>query len=295
MKTQLIQIVSQNNNLSDLHHDTNAEYPLISILIPVFNMGEFIAQAINSVLSGEYKHFEIIVLDDGSTDNTNEVVQQFISPAHSNYDGRVKYERKANGGKSSAINLGLTIYTGDYFMVLDADDELTKSSLQCRADSARALVNSKSMIIGGFEVFEIDETVGVRSVLQNANAKTLIRLFYFSLKTPFHANSCLLSRNLVDAVGPFDEKLIRCQDIDYSIRCLQKTDELETCESIVYRYRKHRSSQADRIRFRLRTTKHRTHVFRKNFNGPKKIVIVIGGVIVDMVKLGFELFGNFKR
>ena len=108
-------------------------------------------------------------------------------------------------------------------------------------------------------------------------------------------NACLISRELVDAVGDFDEKLIRCQDGDYAIRCLQHAENFSTVDDMVYRYRKHRASAYERIVFRLRTARHRTRVLRKNFHGFQKIMMVLGCLTIDGLKLIFELFGNFKR
>jgi glycosyltransferase involved in cell wall biosynthesis len=88
--------------------------PLISCIVPVFNGERFLAEALESILSQTYQPIEIIVVDDGSTDQTAQV-------AHS-YGQRIKYLRKTNGGETAARNHGLRAAKGEYVAFLDADD-----------------------------------------------------------------------------------------------------------------------------------------------------------------------------
>ena len=273
---------------------TVVDQTLVSVLIPVYNMGEFIEAAISSVLDGGYQYVEILIIDDGSTDDTKQLVEPYVNSENVKFDSRVQYFYKLNGGKSSALNLGLKYYKGAYFTILDADDCLSVRALHCRAEAVNKFKNSKSMIIGSFEVFENDTVVGRRPAPHDISAEQLSVKFYFSLKTPFHLNASLISRPLADSVGLFDTKLIRCQDGDYAIRCLQRTEILETTDKVVYRYRKHRESRADRVKFRLRTAKHRMRVLNNNFDGPQKVLMLLGCLMMDGLKLGYEMFGNFK-
>lgn len=100
--------------------------PLVSIIMPAYNASRFIQESINSVIQQTYKRWELLVINDGSTDNTGEVVKSFI-------DERIRYFEKKNGGVSSARNLGLKEMKGDYFCFLDADDALPENSLELRA------------------------------------------------------------------------------------------------------------------------------------------------------------------
>ena len=87
--------------------------PLVSVIIPTYNRAPYIGRAISSVQSQLYKNIEIIVIDDGSTDNTHQVVQQFEN---------VKYLYKENGRQASARNAGLKIAGGQFICTLDSDD-----------------------------------------------------------------------------------------------------------------------------------------------------------------------------
>ena len=86
----------------------------VSVLMPTFNRGGMLSEALDSVLGQSIPPHQVVVIDDGSTDDTSERVAR--------YGARIDYIRKDNGGKSSALNLGLTHVTGDYVWVFDDDD-----------------------------------------------------------------------------------------------------------------------------------------------------------------------------
>src|SRR5574341_230381 len=90
--------------------------PLVSVLIDTYNYGRFIEEAIDSILKQTFpqKDLEIIVVDDGSTDDTSERVRK--------YKDKVKYVYKENGGQASAFNIGFEIARGEYIILLDSDD-----------------------------------------------------------------------------------------------------------------------------------------------------------------------------
>ena len=90
---------------------------LISIIVPVYNVEPFISECINSILIQSYKNFELILVNDGSTDNSPTICEQYASK-----DKRIKVIHKANGGLSDARNWGLKFSSGDYVVFLDSDD-----------------------------------------------------------------------------------------------------------------------------------------------------------------------------
>ena len=94
----------------------NNEY-LISIIVPVYNVEPFISECINSILIQSYKNFELILVNDGSTDNSPTICEQYASK-----DKRIKVIHKANGGLSDARNWGLKFSSGEYVVFRDSDD-----------------------------------------------------------------------------------------------------------------------------------------------------------------------------
>lgn len=99
----------------------NDNKSLISVVITCYNQGEFLHEAIDSVLSQTYKYYEIILIDDGSTDNTAVVAKRYV---------QVHYHYQANGGPSSARNKGKQLAKGDYLLYLDADDRLSSGYIE---------------------------------------------------------------------------------------------------------------------------------------------------------------------
>lgn len=104
---------------------------MISIVIPTYNRAHLISRAIESILQQSLSTWELIIVDDGSTDNTNEVVNGYLS------DSRVKYFKKANSGAADSRNIGASNATQPYLTFLDSDDEAVQLWLEKMLDAAR--------------------------------------------------------------------------------------------------------------------------------------------------------------
>ena len=98
--------------------------PLVSCIIPVFNGERYVAEAIISVLRQSHQELEILVIDDGSSDRTPEIVQSFGPPVH--------YDRQENAGGPAARNRGLGLMRGEFVAFLDADDRWDGDKLACQ-------------------------------------------------------------------------------------------------------------------------------------------------------------------
>ena len=96
--------------------------PLVSVIIPTHNAGKFIAQALQTVLDQTYAQYEVTVVDDGSTDETKDILREF--------DGSIRYLYQDNRGPSAARNAGIRIAQGDYICFLDADDLWVPNKLE---------------------------------------------------------------------------------------------------------------------------------------------------------------------
>jgi len=107
------------------HSITIEEPELVSVVIPCYNQAHFLGETIESVLSQSYPRVEVIVVDDGSTDNANEVA--------ASYDG-VKYLRQENSGVATARNVGLKLSRGEFIVFLDGDDRLLRDALRTNVE-----------------------------------------------------------------------------------------------------------------------------------------------------------------
>lgn len=112
----------------------------ITVFTPTFNRAKLLPRLFESLCTQTYNEFEWIVVDDGSTDHTKETIRKFISKA----PFKIQYYYKENGGKHSAINLGLAKAQGDAFFIADSDDTLPKDSLELVSKVLSEIIDDKS-------------------------------------------------------------------------------------------------------------------------------------------------------
>src|SRR5829696_5216274 len=123
--------------------------PAVSVIMPAYNVAPYIGAALESALAQTFADLEVVVVDDGSTDETAAVVEPFAAR-----DGRVRLLRKPNGGLSSARNHALRHARGDAFALLDSDDLWDPGFLAAQADVLRArpdvaIVTANARYLGG--------------------------------------------------------------------------------------------------------------------------------------------------
>ena len=110
---------------------TNGFKPFVSIIIPVFNEAKIIERSVKSLLKLDYPNYEIIIVNDGSTDNTKEVADRLVGfKKGTNSNVKISLINKPNGGKSSALNLGIKMSAAEFVLCMDGDSLLTPSSLK---------------------------------------------------------------------------------------------------------------------------------------------------------------------
>ncbi len=114
---------------------------LVSIILPAYNSEKTIAKTIESVLNQTYRNFELIIIDDGSTDDTGDICKRII-------DERIKYRCISNGGVSQARNYGLNIATGEYVVFIDSDDLYNKRYVELLVGKAN---NGYDLVVCGYK------------------------------------------------------------------------------------------------------------------------------------------------
>lgn len=195
--------------------------PLISVIIPLYNKEMSIKKTICSVLNQEYENFELLIIDDGSTDKSLEIVSAFD-------DNRLTIISKKNGGVSSARNLGIKKAIGEFIFFLDADDLIKKKCL-----SVFEVLTSKhkdiSIFVSNYEVLkdgkvELKDLDIKKDVLLHKPLKS-----YWSQKI-FPRTGCLLiKKQCFNKVAAFDTRISLYEDLDLIIRLFREY-------SIVYSY-----------------------------------------------------------
>lgn len=179
----------------------------ISIIIPCYNQGEFLGDALDSVISQYYKNWECIIVNDGSIDNTELVAKQYVSK-----DNRIKYYKKENGGLSSARNFGLNNAIGDWIQFLDSDDYLVADKLSL---SINEIIKTKTndIVISNFELFKdnVENTIPPYAPLKPEYFSFENLLFGWNDKFIIPIHSGLFKRTLFDTYS-FNELLKANED-----------------------------------------------------------------------------------
>lgn len=186
------------------------ETPLVSVLIGNYNYARYIGETLESVLSQTYPNFEIVVCDDGSKDNSCEVIETYIQK-----DSRVKLVRKENGGVATALNAAYQASKGEIVCILDADDVWIDNKLQRVVEAFRS--NSKC----GFVIHNVIEIDGNGSLIKpTAKLKDLASGWMAPLalenggflKNIPPASALTIRREVASLIFPLNEAMVRHTD-----------------------------------------------------------------------------------
>jgi len=178
--------------------DEEPSLPTVSIVIAAWNAEATILRAVRSVLDQEYPNRQVVVVDDGSTDRTAEVVAQLESPD-------VLLLRQENKGAATARNRGWRSSAGDYIHFLDADDVLLPGSIRHEVERALRSKTHPCYTYGGYTVMDENGRVFKHSDIPEAEGN-LLDLF-IRTESLFLPTICLLEREILDQTGGFDEEL----------------------------------------------------------------------------------------
>jgi glycosyltransferase involved in cell wall biosynthesis len=181
---------------------------LVSVVLPTYNRAAVVGRALRSVLAQTYGELDVIVVDDGSTDDTEAVVTDVQDP-------RVRYVRRGNGGPGAARNTGIALARGRYVAFQDSDDEWLPDKLTKQVAKLLAAPADVGLVVCGHREFR-PETVNeltVEEFLARGDAKgsLLTGLWYVPA-------TWLARRDVLERAGPFDESLPSCEDHDLAFR-----------------------------------------------------------------------------
>lgn len=185
--------------------------PFFSVIIPLFNKENFIENTLKSVLCQTFTDFEILIINDGSTDSSEEIVSQFNDP-------RIKYYNKENGGVSSARNYGIEKANANYITFLDADDYWYPNFLLEMFQNIKS--HPKNHVFSAaIEIETPNSTFPARYSIPKSDNCVIVNFFTASLKETVIWTSCaVFHKNIFDEIGPFDIKIKSGQDTDLWIR-----------------------------------------------------------------------------
>jgi glycosyltransferase involved in cell wall biosynthesis len=219
------------------HSDSEEQRPLVSVIIPCYNHGRFLAEAIESVRRQTYTRYEIVVVDDGSSDNTAEVSTRFPE---------VKYVHQANAGLSAARNTGVEKSNGKFLVFLDADDWLYDDAIESNLTFFRnredlAFVSGWHTKVDEWNCpLEMDEQV----VVASNHYENLLRGNYIGM------HAAVMYARWVFTEFEFDTALKACEDYDLYFKITRRHPVVSHNKTIAA-YRIHGKNMSSRIPFML--------------------------------------------
>lgn len=198
----------------------------ISVVIPLYNKENRIYHTINSVLNQTFKDFELIIVDDGSTDKSVEIVQRI-------HDSRIRLIRKKNGGPSSARNCGVHEAKFDWIMFLDADDEMVCDSLDhfVKLVSANPRIN---MFVSNFFLEKNNKRNLYSCFYKDGIVSDNFKSWFFDTMMPCQGSA--LYRKTILLENPYSEKLRRYEDAEM-LFSLMGTQSIYTSRKPVFIYK----------------------------------------------------------
>ncbi|TAJ98670.1 MAG: glycosyltransferase [Candidatus Manganitrophaceae bacterium] len=208
------------------------DHPKVSVVIATYNRARFLPETIESVLKQRFRDFELIVVDDGSTDETREVLRS--------YGDRVRSFYHENRGPSAARNLGIRQARGRWISIQDSDD-------LCTADHLEALFGFADKNPGLGMVFGNGAYLGGpehnrETIIPEGKSRRLaqqgVKLVDLFDKSIVRLQAALISREYLEAIGGLDENLHICMDLDLAFRLFMRYP-VTYLDRVVFLYRKH--------------------------------------------------------
>jgi len=203
--------------------------PLVSIIMPVYNEEASIKKAIKTVIDQTYKKFELIVIDDGSTDGTSNIVKTLQK-----LDERIIYLRnEENRGTTYSLNRGLRKASGEYIARIDGDDWYHPRKLELQVKFLEG--RNEYGIVGTFYILVDESGRAVKVRLPVTHSEIMKRMAY---RNAFAHSSIMVRRSVLDMVGYYDERYEYAQDYDLYFRILEVSKGYNLPSYLLYRMRR---------------------------------------------------------
>ena len=203
--------------------------PLVSVIMPVYNEEGSIRKAIKTVIDQTYKKFELIVVDDGSTDRTPDIVK-----ALQEVDERIIYLRnEENRGTTYSLNRGLRRASGEYIARIDGDDWYHPRKLELQVKFLEG--HREYGIVGTFYILVDESGRAVKVQLPVTHSEIMKRMAY---RNAFAHSSIMVRKSVLDMVGYYDERYEYAQDYDLYFRILEVSKGYNLPFYLLYRMRR---------------------------------------------------------
>ena len=208
---------------------TEASPPRVSIIIPTYNFAQYVTEALESIFQQEYDSYEVIVVDDGSTDNTCQVLEA--------YRERIRYSYKENGGMASALNHGLELMQGEFAAFLDADDMFLPGKLTDQmavfehhpsagaVHSGKRIVTHDGKIVSELQPWQWAPSLDIKNML---------------LYNPVFWGGLIVRKSWLKKIGGWNATLRQAEDTDGFLRLALAGCKFVWLPKVTVAYRLHR-------------------------------------------------------
>jgi glycosyltransferase involved in cell wall biosynthesis len=223
-----------NNQYSVNYHLTNINpfmptNPLVSVIIPCYNQAQFLTESITSVITQSYQNWEIIIVNDGSTDDSRIIANQLIS-TYPQY--RIKLIEQINSGVANARNTGISAAKGEYILPLDADDILTDYAID-KLLNISFKSNHLSVAFGSFQMFGVEN-----DIVFSADVYSPENIKNFNMISP----CSMFHRSIWEKVGGYNERIEGYEDWEFWLRCHLHNVPFIGTREVILNYRRYHSS-----------------------------------------------------
>ena len=217
--------------------------PLVSIIVPVYNCERYIKECVDSLVNQSYTNLEIIIIDDGSKDNSGAIIEKYFLA-----DSRVKYIHKENGGVSKARNTGINLASGKFISFVDGDDYVSLNFIEAALDLIQA--NNLDFVLGGTQRYSQNGSKNYAASTENV---IIYENDLFDLKAKVLSNGTVPDKRLNTCFtsGPvcklfksdqvkkleFNESLTTGEDTVFNLQMLETVRRVGVVADIWYYYR----------------------------------------------------------
>ena len=214
----------------------------VSIVIPVYNAEKYLRECIESALNQTYKNIEVIAVNDGSTDDSLQILNEFSN--------RISIISKTNGGTASALNTGIRHMKGEWFKWLSADDSLYLNAIEELILEAKKLENKKKCIFySNYDIINSESKMIKQFIKPNYNELTSFDFNTLLLDSYIgNGTTSLIHKTALDEYGLFDETIGYEEDYELWLRfCLLHNFRLHLIPKILAKIRVHEGQLSARI------------------------------------------------
>lgn len=206
---------------------------LVSIIIPIYNVEKYLEKCIKSIINQTYRNLEIILINDGSTDESANICEKY-----KNQDNRIVFINKKNGGAASAKNEGLKVAKGDYITFVDSDDFIELDMIEYMVNTIKKY-NSDIVQCNFTNLYKNTEKFKQDKIIeQKITSKDFLELFLTKWDSSLFWNK-LFKRNVIENIFFIEGRCI--DDEFFTYKCVINSKSIVTSNKIVYNYRMRKS------------------------------------------------------